>query len=150
MVSEKRGVSIPMVIVAAIAIALSGIGLWYASQPRQPALPPGINAAAKAYVANLGLSGVEMKAATNFAGAMVVEIVGNISNKGTRTLDRVELNCVFYDPNGTEVLRQRVAIVRSTLTPGETKSFRLPFEGIPEGWNQVLPQLVIASISFAS
>jgi hypothetical protein len=34
------------------------------------------------------------------------------------------------------------------LAPGQTKSFRLPFDTIPESWNQVMPGLVIAQIQF--
>jgi hypothetical protein len=63
----------------------------------------------------------------------------------------VELNCVFYDPYGQVVLRERVPIVRSRqggLNPGETREFRLAFDTIPESWNQMLPQLVIAQITF--
>ena len=50
------------------------------------------------------------------------------------------------------VLRERVAIVKMSgkgLKPGETRSFRLPFDSIPSSWNQALPQLVIARIEFA-
>jgi len=35
------------------------------------------------------------------------------------------------------------------LKPGETKSFRLPFDEIPGSWNQVMPQLVIAGVKFS-
>jgi hypothetical protein len=144
----KSRISVPLVIVLMVAIA--GLGVWWylASQPREAAAPPAITPEAKAYVSHLKLSGVDMKATQNFAGATVVEIVGNITNAGNRTLDRVELNCVFYDPYGQLVLRERVPIVRSTLPPGEERSFRLPFEGIPQSWNQAMPQLVIASITF--
>jgi hypothetical protein len=89
-----------------------------------------------------------MKATANYAGAMIVEIIGNITNNGDRTLNRVELNCVFYDTSGLIVLRERVPIVKSTIKPGETRAFRLPFEGIPQSWNQAMPQLVIAHIAF--
>jgi hypothetical protein len=34
------------------------------------------------------------------------------------------------------------------LKPGETKSFRLPFDNLPDSWNQGMPQLVIASVKF--
>jgi hypothetical protein len=34
------------------------------------------------------------------------------------------------------------------LMPGETKEFRLPFDTLPESWNQALPDLVIAQIVF--
>jgi len=49
------------------------------------------------------------------------------------------------------VLRQRVPIVTSKvggLAPGVTKPFRLPFDNIPESWNNVMPQMVIARIDF--
>jgi hypothetical protein len=35
-----------------------------------------------------------------------------------------------------------------SLTAGETKSFRLPFDTIPETWNQAMPTLIIAQIQF--
>jgi hypothetical protein len=145
----KSRISVPVVIV--LVVALTALGLWwnFASQPRQAPEPAAITAEAKAYVRNLRLSGVEMKATQNFAGGTVVEIIGNITNGGDRTLNRVELNCVFYDAYGQLVLRERVPIVRSALEPQAQRTFRLPFEGIPASWNQALPQLVIASISFA-
>ena len=66
-------------------------------------------------------------------------------------LKQIDLNCVFRDPSGRVVLRDRVSIVKERLgglKPGETKDFRLPFDTIPESWNQVLPELVIAQITF--
>lgn len=146
---EKTAISPVLVLVGAIALAVAGFFAYQASQPREAPPPPGITAEAKEYVQYLKLSGVEMKATANFAGASVVEIVGNIGNTGGRPLERVELNCVFYDTAGLVVLRERVAIVRSALPPGETRSFRLPFENIPKSWNQTMPQLVIAHIAFA-
>jgi hypothetical protein len=48
--------------------------------------------------------------------------------------------------------RERVPIVRATgkpLVPGETRDFRLPFDSLPDEWNQAVPQLVVAQIKFA-
>ncbi len=72
------------------------------------------------------------------------------ANNGSRTVNVVEINCVFRDPYGQVVLRERVAIVgrAGPLAPGMTKSFRLAFDTIPESWNQALPDLVIAQIVF--
>ena len=81
----------------------------------------------------------------------VVEITGKLGNNGDRVLNVVEINCVFYDPYGQVVLRERVPIVSRKiggLAPGEIKNFRLAFDNIPESWNQALPQLVIAQIVF--
>jgi hypothetical protein len=81
----------------------------------------------------------------------VVEITGRITNAGDRPLRIVEINCVFFDPYGQVVLRERVPIVRQSmggLGVGQTTSFRLPFDNLPQSWNQALPQLVIARIIF--
>jgi len=34
------------------------------------------------------------------------------------------------------------------VKPGETKPFRLAFDNAPQGWNQAMPDLVIAQIQF--
>ncbi len=119
-----------------------------ATGPKEPAA---LTPEAKAYVKNLALSGVEMKAAESFSGQQVVEIIGQIGNKGDRILKTVEVMCVFYDPSGQVVARERVTIVREKtggLKPGETKPFRLPFDTLPASWNQAAPGLVIAAIIF--
>jgi hypothetical protein len=147
---EKKSVNVPLVIVLALLPLVAGV-IWYANKrASEPAPPPSAaSAEAKAYVRNLKLGGVEMKATENFAGAAVVEITGNITNAGDRPLNRIELSCVFYDVSGLVVLKERVPIVKTTIKPGETKAFRLPFEGVPQSWNQALPQMVIAEIIFA-
>jgi hypothetical protein len=143
-----RGIAIALVLTA----ALGGAAFWYVSQPREgEAPPPPITAEAKAYVRNLKLSGVEMKATDSAMAKPLIEITGNIANNGDRALRLVELNCVFYDPYNQLVLRERAAVVRPKtggLAPGETKGFRMAFDNMPESWNQAMPQLVIAQIQF--
>jgi hypothetical protein len=147
---EENRINVPLVIVLALLPVVGGV-IWYANKrAAEPPPPPAVaTAEAKEYVKNLKLSGVDMKATENFAGAAVVEITGNIANQGDRTLTRVDLSCVFYDVNGLVVLRERVPIVKATLKPGETKPFRLAFEGVSQNWNQTLPQMVIAQIDFS-
>ncbi len=106
---------------------------------------------AKAYIQSLGLGEVEMNAAESFGGQQLVEITGKVTNRGDRSLRKVDLNCVFYDPYGQVVLRETVPIVRSDrggLKPGETKPFRLPFDNIPSSWNQSMPSMVMAGVVF--
>jgi hypothetical protein len=106
---------------------------------------------AKAYVKSLTLSDVDIKANKSYLNQMIVEINGKIGNAGDRALDTVEIYCVFYDSYGQLVLRCRVPIVSPRmggLKPGETKTFRLPFDEIPDSWNQQMPQLVIAGVKF--
>jgi hypothetical protein len=103
----------------------------------------------KAYVANLKLSEVAMKATESYSGQVITEIEGKITNAGQRTVDRAVVACVFYDSINQLVLRARVPIVSKPLRPGETKSFRLPFDNIPPSWNNQLPRLVIAQIQLS-
>lgn len=147
---SKPAVPISFVITLLAAAALGGAAYYFYSHPQTQA-PLELTAEAKAYTRNLRLSEVSMEAHESYLGQEVVEIKGQIGNAGDRALSQVDLNCVFYDPYGQVVLRQRVSIVRARtggLKTGETKSFRLPFEGIPGSWNKQMPQLVIAGIVF--
>jgi hypothetical protein len=144
---------LPIAIVA-ILVVVAGAAIWFLllRGGGRPAQPNPLTPEAKAYVRNLGLAEVEMKAKDNALGGTLVEITGKITNKGPQTLRAIDLNCIFYDPYGQAVMRERVPIVRykggAGLQPGETRGFRLPFDSIPAGWNQALPQLVIAGIDF--
>lgn len=148
----RRTRPVALLLVLAVAAAVAGVLWWWLSRPidlteRLPVLTP----EAKAYVKNLKLSDVEMKATENALGQVLVEILGRITNAGNRPVKRAILQCVFYDPYGQVVARELVAIVREKdgiLYPGETRKFRLPFDALPDTWNQAMPQLVIAEIVF--
>lgn len=151
--AERKPVSLPVpAIIMGIFFALAGSAFWYLQQRGSTgSAKPVLTAEAKAYVRNLQLAGVEMKATESYLGQEVVEITGKITNGGRRPLQQVDLNCVFYDPYGQVVLRELVSIVRAKeggLKPGDTKEFRLPFEGLAQSWNKGMPQLVIARIIF--
>ena len=149
---QKKEFPTGMAIALAVILSAGGGAAWYFSQPRDNAnQAPVLTPEAKAYVKNLKLSGVELKATDSAMAKSLIEIVGSITNNGDRKLKLVELNCVFYDPYNQVVLRERVAIVRPKnggLAPTETKAFRMPFDNMPPSWNQAMPQLVIAQIQF--
>ena len=134
---------------AAVLLFLSGIGAWFLLR-NGPATnsPSPLTAEAKAYVRNLKLSEVTMKATESYVGQTVTEIEGKITNAGDHLTQHVDVYCNFYNSYGEVVIRERVAIVTTALKPGETRTFRLPFDDIPEGWNNQMPQLVIARIQF--
>ena len=150
-----------MAIAGGLVLLLGLAGFWYLDRySKRPApAPPPLTEGARAYVREqkLKLSDVNMQAHENFMKQSVVEITGKIANAGERTLNTVEVNCVFYDTSGQVVLRQRAPIAVAKvgtaplpgLAPGETRQFRLPFDNIPGSWNQAMPQLVIAGITFS-
>ncbi len=149
----RRSGGIPVALVIVVAVAAVGIlvGWLLLRGGPPPQKEPVATPEARAYIHSLKLSEVSMDAHENFAKQMLVEITGKITNAGDRPVKIVELNCVFYDPYGRVVLRQRTPIVSTKmggLKPGETKNFRMPFDTLPESWNQAMPQLVIAQIIF--
>jgi Protein of unknown function (DUF3426) len=151
---KKKQVSIPplaIVIVVVLAAGLAGFIYLERAAKQPPPAPPPLTAEARAYVRYMKLSDVQMNAHESYLKQSVVEITGSIENSGNRKLDLVEITCVFYDAYGQVVLRERVPIVSKKtggVAPSENKAFRLPFDNIPESWNQMMPQLVIARIDF--
>lgn len=89
-----------------------------------------------------------MKAADSYARQTLTEIEGTIKNSGDRTVNRVDVFCMFYDSSGILVLKERTGIVKKTLKPGESRKFRLAFDDIPQSWNNQMPALVIAQVIF--
>jgi hypothetical protein len=148
---KRHAFGLPHVVMIALVLAGGGVLAYLEYAPHKPAAQAPLTPEARAYIGNLKLSDVGMKAAKNYFSQVVVEIAGNITNAGDRNLDTVEIYCVFNDSYCQTTLRQRVPIVSTKmggLKPGETKSFRLPFDNLPDSWNQNMPQLVIASVKF--
>jgi hypothetical protein len=150
----RKGPIVPIPVYVSAAIAVLGLALFayleYGSSRPAAQLP--LSPEGKAYVKNLALSDITMKATGSFANQTLVEIEGKIGNTGDRAIDVIEIYCVFYDTYGQMVFRPRVPIVSARmggLKPGQTKSFRLPFDEIPDSWNQALPVLVIAGVKFS-
>jgi hypothetical protein len=142
-------VSKTAIYVLAIAAALAAGLVWFVNRPQPAAANAPLSADAKAYVRNLQLTEVTMRATESYVKQTVTEIEGKITNSGGRTVQHADVYCVFYNSYGEVILRERVAIVVTDLKPGETRTFRLPFDNIPGGWNNQMPQLVIARIEFA-
>lgn len=140
-------------IIVVLALALGGGAFWWLDYQSHHIVSqhPVLTAEARGYLKNLALSEVEMQANESYMKQEVVEINGKIANNGDRNLTLVEINCVFKDVYGQVVLRERVAIAgrqMGGLQPGEIKNFRLAFDSIPQSWNKLMPDLVIAQILF--
>lgn len=143
----------PVTFVVALAgVLFAGVFGWLTFGPKPaPPPPPMLTEEARAYLPNLKLSNVHMQAAESYAQGRLIEIFGDVTNSGTRTVKVAEVTCVFRDYAGQQIARERVFVVGGgggPLAPGQTKSFRLPFDTIPDSWNQIMPGLVIAQIQF--
>ena len=152
-VSAPKKLPISWLLIAVLVALALIAGLAYLNRPApKPAPQMPVSQEAKAYLANLELSDVGMKAVENFMKQQVVEIDGKIKNNGPRPVQSIEATCIFYGIDGKEIYRERVPVVRSKNAPlrsGEVRPFRLPFDSLPDGWNQTMPRLVIAQLTFA-
>lgn len=145
--ARKQIPTVPLVI-GAVALAVAIAALIYLSRPAPKPRDEGPSAEAKAYLPNLQLSDVNMQASENLMQQRVVEIQGRITNEGPRLIQRIEVECIFDGVGHQSIYRERVPIVSSELAPHQTRQFRLPFDSLPDGWNQSMPHLVIAQIQF--
>jgi hypothetical protein len=150
---KKPGVALPVpVVIGLIAVLIVGGAVAYLTFGPKPAPPPlpVLTQEAREYLPNLKLSDVGLQAAESYINSSVVEILGKITNAGTRRVKLVQVKCVFLDVYNREVRRELATIVGKAgpLNPGETKPFRLAFENPPPGWNQAMPSMVIAQILF--
>ncbi len=150
-VARSRSWAARLLILAVVVAGAGAFALleWRAGADR-PVEQVVLTEEARSYLGSLDLEGVEMAAMDNALGQTLVEITGTIRNSGERQVRSIRLNCVFFGVHGVELHRVLSSIVRPSdgLAPGGERSFRLPFDDIPDGWNQVLPSLYIAEIVF--
>jgi hypothetical protein len=151
--APRTRIPVPALVAGILGILVAVIaGIYLSRTPANPPTQVTASAEAKAYLPNLRLSDVSMKATENFMQQQVVEVEGKIANNGPRPVRSVDIYCLFSGIDGREVYRERVPIVQSKgtpLKPGETRNFRLPFDSLPDTWNQALPRMAIAQITFA-
>jgi hypothetical protein len=152
--TTRAKVSVPLLVTGTVVVLCVIVAVIYFGRGPKSSADTATPASseAKAYLKYLQLSDVSMKATENFMKQQVVEVEGKITNHGPRPIDSVSVYCLFSGVEGREVYRERVPVVQvkgEPLKPGETRKFRLPFDSLPDTWNQALPRMVIAQITFA-
>ena len=142
------------IVIALAVILILGVFGWLTFGPRPaPPPPPILTAEAKEYLPDLALANVHMQASESMVNQRVVEILGDITNNGDRTVIKLaEVTCVFRDyyGNGADArARRRSSAARSATRAGANQAaFRLAFDDVANTWNQAMPTLVIAQIQF--
>ena len=105
----------------------------------------------KAYLPQLEFTDAHMSAAENFLGASVTYLDAQVTNKGTKTVGRLDLDLTFVDTLNQVVLRERAHPVTPRtppLKPGESRAFRVTFEHMPVEWNQAAPTMTPVYVQF--
>jgi hypothetical protein len=147
-----RAIGIGIAVVVAVIAILIVISRTEQKTPSGP--PP--------YAANIKFSNLKMSAAENFVGATVSYIDGTVSNGGNQAVTHVVVQVVFKDSMGQMAQRETVPLrvlqtsgpypdavdlSVSPLASGQSKPFRLTFEGISTQWNHEYPELKVTDVT---
>jgi len=147
-----RAIGIAIAVVIAIVVILLLISRTEQKAPSGP--PP--------YAANIKFSDLKMSAAENFVGATVSYIDGTVGNTGNQTVTHVMVEVTFKDSMGQLAQRETVPLrvlqtsgpypeavdlTVSSLGAGQSKPFRLTFEGISAQWNHEYPELKVKDVT---
>jgi len=156
-VSEERDSSRRIIFIAVAAVILVAVvgALLLRSQPKNASGPP-------PYAVNLKLSDFKMSAAENFVGATVSYVDGTVTNAGDKTVTHAVVEVKFKDDMGQLAQREDIPlqVLKTTgpypeavdfsvspLGPGQSKSFRLTFEGISAQWNHQYPDIQVTDVT---
>jgi Protein of unknown function (DUF2393) len=147
-----RAIGIAIAVVIAIVVILLLISRTEQKPPSGP--PP--------YSANIKFTDPKMSAAENFVGATVNYLDGTVTNTGNQTVTHVVVEVTFKDSMGQLAQRETVPLrvlqtsgpypdavdlSVSPLGPGQSKPFRLTFEGISTQWNHEYPGLKVRDVA---
>jgi Protein of unknown function (DUF2393) len=150
--SSKRTIAIAVAVVIAIAVIFAFL---LRNKPKSASGPP-------PYAASLKLSDLKMSAAENFVGATVSYVDGTVTNSGDKTVTHAVVIVEFKDDLGQLTQREEIPLqvlktdgpypeavdfTVSPLGPGQSKIFRLTFEGISAQWNHQYPDVRVTDVS---
>ena len=150
--SSRRIIAIAVAVVIVVAIIFAFL---LRSQPKSASGPP-------SYAANLKLSDLRMSAAENFVGATVSYVDGTVTNTGDKSVTHVAVEVQFKDDMGQIAQREDVPLqvlktsgpypeaVDFSVSPlgsGQSKPFRLTFEGISAQWNRQYPDIHVTDVA---
>jgi hypothetical protein len=139
--------------VGAVMLVLLGVIVyfWHSHSATEFSASPIPTDEQKAYFHLLEFTDLHMSAAENFLGATVTYLDARATNKGGKTVRRLDVDLTFVDTLGQVILRERaypVSLRTPPLKPGESRAFRVSFEHIPVDWNQAAPAIAPAYVQF--
>lgn len=137
--------------VAALACIGAVVALLRRPNAGPAAAPSVVTEEQSAYLTEIIVSNARMSAAENFLGNTVIYLDAHLTNRGAKTVRRLELQLEFLDFYGQVVLRERAAPVTPRappLKPGEARAIQISFENVPASWSQAPPRITPTRVEF--
>ena len=97
---------------------------------------------AEAYLRQIAVTDARMSAADTPLGTAVTYLDAHLTNKGTQSVQELDLRLEFVDMTGQMILRQTVHPINkrtAPLKPGEVRDLHVTFDHMPAEWNQAPP-----------
>lgn len=150
-----------MAIAAAVVLVVATVVILVLQRGQQTPTVTPISAALDPYAANLPISGLVMSESSNFAGGKVTYVDGEIANKGSKTVTGIKVQVLFRNPakevtqnetHSLKLIRTREPYVdvepvsAAPLRPGDTRSFRLIFDGVSPSWDGAYPEIRVVHV----
>jgi len=135
----------------ALALVVGFYTLVQRNASRLAEIKPALTEEQKTYLPDIVVSDARVSAARNLVGDRVVYLDARVTNRGRRTVGRLDLELEFHDVLSQVVLRETAHPVTARsvpLKPGETRAFQLAFEHLPADWNQIPPTINSCYLSF--
>jgi hypothetical protein len=150
---DKSRLGISLLVGLAVVLLVFGafsLAMRYSGESKPVALKPlPFSPAEQAYVGNIQFEHLEMSGFENMLHQKVTFMNGDISNKGTRTIRAADVTVQFYNTADKVIKRETRRIVGNGTRPlesGETRTFQIGFEAIPEDWNHQFPKLQVSGL----
>lgn len=155
--SRVPWVLIALIVAAAILVALI---LWLPRAPRQGMAPSAAQVPSQPTGSQIQFANMNITPATT---GNAFELQGRMTNQGQTDITGVLVDATFKSNSGQNLETVRVPVMgveggSNTATqpltdapvkPGETRSVRMDFTHVPEGWNRQLPELSVVTVTAA-
>ena len=154
---NERGITSLQIILIVAAVLAVLVVVWAlrrheaVSRPAPSAAAGSLTPEQKAYASAIAFADLKMSAAANFLGNTVTYLDGTVTNNGTQTVRRLDVELNFVDMLNQVVLRETAHPLSgrsAPLAPGQSQGFRVAFEHMPMDWNQAPPNVKVLHVEF--
>jgi hypothetical protein len=131
---------------AVIGVCLTALLTWGCS--RRVEMPPQELAR---YSSKISFTNFRASAAENLARHTIYYIDAEVKNDTGRPIALLQVRASFYDVDGQFVFREPALVVKENQPPlpsGQSREFRMAFEGLPAAWGRTAPRLEITRLVF--
>lgn len=101
------------------------------------------------YSQRIAFGEIRLSTAQNFANQPIIYVDGAVRNNLDRPITLLTVNTRFRDVDGQVVFGDTIVVVnekRPPLDPGQSRPFRMGFEGVPYTWNRQTPEMQVARL----